>query len=418
MQKEHYTTIREKKYDLTGFNHPGGAIPISLAIGRDATALFESHHQFSDRAKLESILKKYEVDSSDDSERDIPNDRSYDWNQTESDPFTVELKELVRKELGSGIKASFWRIMEMIILGVFFIASYALYYCGYWISLLLLPVAAWLLSVNIYHDASHFAVSRNGSINQALTYVAPYFSSPFMWYHQHIIGHHCYTNIPEADPDLYHTPQLIRHTSTQRHRKIHAWQYITFAITWLLSVQYLSTAHTLKFYLSGEAFQFNRAVNVIPFTRTRMVMHIIGRILTVFSLYVLPLFYVGLTLKGLIWITIPMLLYSIFFMVCTQINHLTPESVDVMDRNYFKHQIITSNNINTGNYLTFLFMGGLNYQIEHHLFPSVNHTHLHRIAPIVKKLCEKHNVPYSEYPSIWSAVKAHVDHLVEKSRPE
>lgn len=56
---------------------------------------------------------------------------------------------------------------------------------------------------------------------------------------------------------------------------------------------------------------------------------------------------------------------------------------------------------------------GLNLQIEHHLFPSVNHCHLHALVPHVKELCKKYNVNYPESPSMWEALQKHVDHLYD-----
>jgi linoleoyl-CoA desaturase len=76
---------------------------------------------------------------------------------------------------------------------------------------------------------------------------------------------------------------------------------------------------------------------------------------------------------------------------------------------------MTSNNVNTNSYLVYLLTGGLNFQIEHHLFPSVNHCHLYKIKPIVKKLCKKYNISYQEYPTMISALKAHYQHIINMS---
>ena len=95
------TKIYGKYYDLTNFKHPGGAIPIGLIEGRDGTELFESHHLFTDR-NIKEILGAYET-------RDHPvieSSNVYDWEATNSDPFTIELHAAARKVLGKDIKAS------------------------------------------------------------------------------------------------------------------------------------------------------------------------------------------------------------------------------------------------------------------------------------------------------------------------
>ena len=67
------------------------------------------------------------------------------------------------------------------------------------------------------------------------------------------------------------------------------------------------------------------------------------------------------------------------------------------NNDWYKHQIITSSNHGVNSYFHTLFSGGLNYQIEHHLFPNINHCHYPYIQPIVKKICKKYNVEYKEF---------------------
>ena len=70
-----------------------------------------------------------------------------------------------------------------------------IFVCQWW-TLLATPITYWIFGVNVFHDASHFALSRDWRINCLGTYVGWWFSSPLEWYHQHVIGHHAYPNIP------------------------------------------------------------------------------------------------------------------------------------------------------------------------------------------------------------------------------
>lgn len=128
-------------------------------------------------------------------------------------------------------------------------------------------------------------------------------------------------------------------------------------------------------------------------------------------MHVVPILFHGFTLKGILFATVPMIIMSIIFMTLAQINHLVPETDDKFDPRFFRHQVITANNVDNGNNILFMITGGLNYQIEHHLFPSVNHWHLQKVAPYVKEICKKHGVQYAESPSLWAALKGHVAHL-------
>jgi delta11-fatty-acid desaturase len=134
--------------------------------------------------------------------------------------------------------------------------------------------------------------------------------------------------------------------------------------------------------------------------------------------HVLPFIFHGATIKGVLFAVIPIHLFSLFFMISTQINHLIPDAINQLDENFFIHQVKTSHNVATDSYLLFLFTGGLNMQIEHHLFPSLNHCHLRKLTPKVQDLCKKYGVKYSESKSLWSALCKHVAHLKNYSLNE
>jgi len=104
------------------------------------------------------------------------------------------------------------------------------------------------------------------------------------------------------------------------------------------------------------------------------------------------------------------------------VNHLT-EPADFPDeltneRDWAKLQVLTSTNFGINSSLWTLLSGGLNYQIEHHLFPGVCHMYLPLIHPIVKKTCEEFKIPYSAFPSYFDALYSHYAHLRELGNPD
>jgi fatty acid desaturase len=139
------------------------------------------------------------------------------------DPFTIELLQRARKTLGTEIKGSIVRDIEI---GFFLIISLTqVYYFvqGYWHSLFTMPFTWWVFGVNIFHDASHFSWSKNWRINSLGMNVGFMFSIPYVWYHQHIIAHHSFPNIPGFDPDLYHSPEITRLSPDIEHTPPHIW---------------------------------------------------------------------------------------------------------------------------------------------------------------------------------------------------
>ena len=99
-----------------------------------------------------------------------------------------------------------------------------------------MPVTFWIWSVNIFHDASHFAYSLNWKINELMMNVGFMFCTPYVWYHQHVIAHHSFPNIHGLDPDLYHAPEVSRHSSDLKLRPGHKIQNFTFLVLWLIAV--------------------------------------------------------------------------------------------------------------------------------------------------------------------------------------
>jgi delta11-fatty-acid desaturase len=126
--------------------------------------------------------------------------------------------------LNGCLQATPRRWVELGMLFLLFAATLPAVFRGELWTLVAMPFVYWVFGVNFFHDGSHFAVSRDWRINALATYVGWYFSSPLEWYHQHVIGHHVYANIPNKDPDLYHNATMERHTHTLRWRPMHKHQ--------------------------------------------------------------------------------------------------------------------------------------------------------------------------------------------------
>ena len=88
----------------------------------------------------------------------------------------------------------------------------------------------------------------------------------------------------------------------------------------------------------------------------------------------------------------------------------TIESINVED-DWATHQIRTTSNFSTKSKTLTWLLGGLNFQVEHHLFPKISHIHYPKLNEIVKKTCEDFNVKYNEIPTFFEAVRSHFMHL-------
>jgi delta11-fatty-acid desaturase len=419
------TRIHGRYYDVGGFEHPGGCPALECARDRDATALFESYHALH-RARPIRTLSHYEItpDLADADHRFLAEkrfgDSGIDWDATLASPFSRDLFDHCRRyfeaerqrrglrTIAAATRAPLRRWLEVAALGLLFFAALAFYIRGDWFALVAAPVLGWLFLVNFWHDSLHFAMSRSWRANAMLPYLFPWFISPKLWMHQHVIGHHVFPNDPLRDPDVRAAPRVLRQNPAVPWCPAHGAQRRTGHLLGLYSVVCL-TRNLLRDHLTHLWGWFNEAVPLVFATRRRRLLHIAGRLTVAWSLYVWP-FQVFAPGKALMFAIVPSLLLSELFLLFSQVNHITHESLagaGTRSANWYEAQVLSSCSYATNSCLAFLVSGGLNLQIEHHLLPGVNHFHLLHLAPAIRQICERHGVPYHSYPSFRAALAAH-----------
>lgn len=421
-QKTLYTRIKGEWYDLAEFDHPGGPIALKLAQDRDSTALFESHHMFISHKKVYAILNKYKVKGVKASELEVmdKSEAHYEWEGYGEDPFVVDMKAMlfdhfnpIAKKKGISIhaatKATTFRWIEVISLMVTFFASLPYFFKGQWWALVVTPVMAWLALCNYWHDCLHFAMSTNWKINAFLPYLFPWLSSPWLWYHQHTVGHHSYTNVGKLDPDLAHAPQLMREHGSVKWRKTHSSQHRWPQFAFVYSVAVGLGLNLLSDIRANMKLTYNNAVPYRELDAGRMFVHALGRVFYVCALFVWP-FFVFPAWKATIWAIVPITIFSWCFMLSSQVNHLTDNTAHASSTNFLKHQVLTSQDFGRNSWLCRFLSGGLNTQIEHHLFPTINHCHIPALQPKVEAICKKHGVQYNSVDTYAEAFRTHVEH--------
>lgn len=424
--------IHNKYYDITNFNHPGGSVAIMAANRRDATALFESHHPFSDRAMMHDVLKKYEMQE----EREkcenylLPGEKEngdiFDWEETLKSEFTLELRDKVKKhfkyqaeergvslleatkatpqrwcEWGFLLSASMWSFYTMLY-------SQSIFWS--WLNMLLCPALFWM-SGAMLHDGSHFAVSRDWRINLGMQYIYRVISSPYEWLHQHIIGHHPYTNIQDKDPDLNHSGGDMRFSDQTKWNIKHIKQENIYFILSLFSLVGMNVKNALMLIVTQK---YNNVVYKIPISMKYNILHLCDTLLYMYIFFIFP-FQIWSPFYAIKHAILPYLLLSAIFILNATINHTQSESIKSQNKNWYIHQVTTANNFGSHwpHYYTSI---GLNYQIEHHLFPTINHCHLRDIQPIVKKLCMKHGIPYHHTSGYKEGIMGVYDHMREMGK--
>jgi fatty acid desaturase len=434
--------IHNKYYDITNFAHPGGPMAIMAANRRDATALFESHHPFSDHDMMRDILKKYEIHEEREKcekyllpgENENGDNNLFDWDETLNSEFTLELRDKVKKHfkyqaeergvsLIEATKATpqrwcEWGAMASATMWSFYTMLYSQSIFWSWLNVLLCPAIYWM-SAAMFHDGSHFAVSRDWRINWSIQYMYRIMTNPYDWLHQHIIGHHPYTNIHNKDPDLNHESNLIpdikdaplRFIENTKWNTKHINQEKIYFQKTSLGLLAMVIINPLVLIITNL---YNKCVYKIPIQIKYSVLHFIELLLCIYVIFILP-FQIWTPFYAIKHAIFPYLLLSTIFNITASVSHMNKKSITGHNKNWYIHQVTTSNNFGTHwpHYYTSI---GLNYQIEHHLFPTVNHCHLRDIQPIVKKLCAKHGISYQHTSGYKEAIIRVYEHIREMGR--
>ncbi|MBD0724027.1 acyl-CoA desaturase [Flavobacterium sp. L1I52] len=322
-------------------------------------------------------------------------------------------------------KAGNWKLhVKAVILFTVFLVPYFLILTlnmPFWVHLLLtivMGIGMAGLGMNVMHDGNHGSYSNKKWVNKIMggtIYVLA--GNVYNWQVQHNVLHHTYTNIPGHDEDL-EAGRIIRFTKSAKWHRFHRFQhyysvflYGLLTFNWALTTDFKQMRNYIKRKLSyGEP----KSPKILWTTL------IITKIIYAIIWIVLPI------IIGIVWWKVLIgffvmhytagLILSIVFQlahVVEEAENPSPNELGEMENTWAIHQLFTTTNFAPKNWLVNWYTGGLNHQIEHHIFPNISHIHYGKIAKIVRETAQECNLPYYEYKTMRSAVIAHFKHLKE-----
>lgn len=267
------------------------------------------------------------------------------------------------------------------------------------------------IGFNVMHDACHGSYSNKSWINNLMGLSLNLLGgNAFIWKFKHNIIHHTYTNIDGIDDDIAKSPAM-RSCESQKWVAMHRFQHIYVVLLYAISSLLWVSLMDFNKYFKGKVH--NTALQKMDLNE-----HIIfwlSKLLYVVFYIMLPVHYVGWTAWAVgfscMHITMGLTLALVF-----QLAHVVEDAAFVfapgtepqkIEEEWAIHQVRTTANFAPGNKIIGWFVGGLNYQIEHHLFPKVSHIHYPAISGIVKEVCSKHQVHYNEFRTMTAAVGSH-----------
>lgn len=278
---------------------------------------------------------------------------------------------------------------------------------------LLMGVGVAGVGMSVMHDAIHGSFSKHGWINKlfgASLYLLG--GNVYNWEIQHNRLHHTYTNIHEVDEDIT-GKFLLRLSCGDRLKAMHRYQHIyAFFLYSLMTISFLWKDFK-------EIPLYNKMAKtglVKSFPRKEIVYLIVGKIAYVLFIGVLPLLVLDISFGQ--WVIGFFAMHCVAGLILSTIFQLahvvegacqpSPDEKGNIENAWAIHQLHTTSNFASKNYAFSWYIGGLDYQIEHHLFPHISHVHYRAISPIVRATALSFNIPYNDKASFANGLDSHI----------
>lgn len=266
------------------------------------------------------------------------------------------------------------------------------------------------IALSVMHDANHGAYSEDKRINNALGYLLNFIGGYHVtWKVQHNVLHHSYTNIHGHDEDL--NQNVMRFSPDQARKSFFKYQayYATFLYALLTINRFL-----VKDILQLIRYHRNHLLTQHTFL-FYLVELIITKLLYLYFVLILPIMTLDFpAYQILIAFFVMHFLTSLILALIFQPAHIleetdfyVPGENNSMENDWVIHEMRTTSNFARKGKIFSWFIGGLNYQIEHHLFPHICHIHYKSIAIILKVTAEEYKIPYNQHTTFYDALKSH-----------
>ncbi len=269
------------------------------------------------------------------------------------------------------------------------------------------------IGCSIMHDANHGAYSKNQNVNRLMGHMVNLIGgSAINWKIQHNVLHHTYTNIEGLDEDIDPGP-LMRLSPHKKWFKAHKFQHIYgWFLYGLMTFLWLTTKdYNQLFRYHKMGLLKGQKVSLWP----QLFRLILGKIIyyglfLALPMYLLPIpWWQTLVLFIAMHFTTGFLFGAIFQTahVMPTREYPLPDETGKMKRNWAIHQMMTTMNYSPNSRIFAWYIGGLNYQVEHHLFPNICHIHYPGISGIVRQTAQEFGIPYRSTSTFIKALGEH-----------
>ena len=393
--------------------HPGGE-QIRACGGTDVTGLFGSMHALT-ATRNRKVLLEYRVGTY---VRDADAPRFNLDTQFARDAKAAIVKAM--RGVDFYAPTGWWiRTGLMAVLTLTAETCWAL--GGRWYMAAAVGVLHALIGIAVQHDGSHGAVSRKPWINSLISHGADWIgSSRWLWFQQHVVGHHPHCNIEDVDPDAHSAEPLLQFHWLGNGKLVEGFR------GWLLAHQHWYMYLVLPWYGPSVIYNLPQLVTMdhggeVPIGSWLMSKRPTAVLMRVF--YWLRIVAAPILLSGVSWpmalLGVPLVTGAVLtFVFLVSHNFVgsdrSPLAPKGEETDFYKLQVETS--CSYGGVLSTFFTGGLNMQIEHHVMPRLNSWHYPRVQAALREVCEKHGVRYTYFPTLWDNVLDCITYMRDAGR--
>lgn len=267
------------------------------------------------------------------------------------------------------------------------------------------------IGFSVMHDANHGSYSTKTSINDLIGLSANAMgASSFFWKQKHNIIHHTYTNVDGIDDDIAKSP-IIRQCDSQKWVPAHKVQHLYLvpiyslsSIFWLFFMDF-TKYFTRKIYTT-DAWKMTLKNHIIFWTTK--VLYFVFYVLIPAMVWGWGAWAIGfLTLHVTLGLTLSFVFQLAHVVENTEFESVPLDETKHIETAWAEHQLKTTANFAMNSKIISWLVGGLNYQIEHHLFPRISHVHYPVISKIVQEKCAEYHMPYHNNPTLFQAIASH-----------
>jgi linoleoyl-CoA desaturase len=397
-------------------HHPGGRDALLQVEGTDCTELFRSYHLMGRPSA--AVLARYEVKVDATDPRHVEGMGGSNFTFAEGDfyrtvqararAYFTESKVSTHASVGAQVASA---LLILVAIGLIF-PSFVL---GSVACAAALGLIKGVAAVGPGHSLSHFSLFPRGRWNTLVFRLGSPFlvSNPAIWSAAHIQSHHVHTL---TESDLQDNYPFKRIQPALAHRAWHRGQHV---YSWLIYALALPL-WAMQDFLRGTISLFTGKHVGTPFSLAQRIENTLVIGANVVISVALPFFFLDWrrALLVCLLVNVPS---SLLVVLQISVNHEVPETqskvVPGAPIDWGRHQVLTSHNFGVRSIAALHLSGGLNMQIEHHLFPGVHYSHYPALSRIVREACAEFGLPYNTSRSLWEAVAKHYEILRVNSVP-